>query len=180
MPSPVGHALAGLALHAIAARDHQDFWDARRLALVVCAAGAPDLDLLWQWVDGHNHHQAQSHGVGSALLAGLLVAGAARLAGTLRWQRLGLACGAAWLSHVVLDFLNADASLPIGLMALWPFDAGYYKSQWPVLLAIDRTGSWAALGDNALAVAWECVLLGPLVAAAVRRWHRRCVLVGSS
>ena len=40
---------------------------------MVGAALAPDLDLLFQFVDGRNHHSAETHGIGFALLPRYLI-----------------------------------------------------------------------------------------------------------
>src|SRR4051794_38679819 len=103
MPSPVGHALAGLTVHALTASGRPAFLDPRRLAVVVGAALAPDLDLLFRLIDGRNHHQNAMHSIGAAVLAGLAVA----LWGRVRRHpgpiRLGLLATFGWLSHVGLD-----------------------------------------------------------------------------
>lgn len=170
MPSPAGHTLGALVVHVVVARDHSDLWDARRAVLIVGAAVAPDLDLLLNLFDGRNYHQAESHSVGFALLAGLA---AVVFAVWRRWQcvwRLGASVSGAWVSHILLDFLNRDTNPPIGLMALWPLDRGYYKSPWPVLLDIGRTLGWETLINNTLAVLWECLVLTPVLVLAV--WLR--------
>jgi hypothetical protein len=76
--------------------------------------------------------------------------------------------GAAWLSHVLLDYAGADTHPPIGILALWPFGQGYYKLAWPLFLDIGRTLEWATVRHDTLAVAWEIVLLGPLLLVSWR------------
>ena len=100
----------------LASRSEQDLWDPRRVALAVGAALAPDADLLFQFVDGRNHHGRELHSVGAALLAALVVYGVWRLRGLSRAPSLGMAVGGAWVSHVVLDYLNIDTNPPIGIM----------------------------------------------------------------
>jgi membrane-bound metal-dependent hydrolase YbcI (DUF457 family) len=136
--------------------------------VTVGAALAPDLDLTWRLVDGANHHQAQAHSVGVALGVGVLVAAAASLAGLPRPAGLGLAAFLGWCSHIVLDLLNVDTSPPIGLMALWPFTSGYYKSPLPVFLDIGRTLNWRTVRHDAIAIAWELALLCPVLVMAWR------------
>jgi hypothetical protein len=46
--------------------------------------------------------------------------------------------GAAWASHILLDWLGSDTSPPIGIMALWPFSWEYYQSSLCVFDAISR------------------------------------------
>jgi len=173
MPSPVGHGLAALAVHACFARDRYDLFDGRRAAVLVGAALAPDVDLLFRLADGRNHHQMQTHGLGAALLAALLVWAWARARGWEEPGRLALLAGAAWLSHILLDYLGRDTFPPIGLMALWPLSSGYYKFPWPLLLDVGRTLSWRTALHDLAAVAWETALLLPLVVWCFRRRLRR-------
>ncbi len=168
MPSPVAHFLAGLTVHVATAPASDVGWR-RRTAITVAAAIAPDLDLLLKPL-GLAVHQGASHSVGAALLAGAAVAAGAAL---LRWPRalaLGLAATLGWSSHIALDLLNLDTHPPIGLMALWPFTEGYYKVPWPVFLDIGRTLDWKTVRHDALALAWEAVLLCPLL---VLIWRAR-------
>jgi inner membrane protein len=112
----------------------------------------PDIDLLF------GGHRALTHGVGTALVVGLAVGIAAGRG------RLGLAAGAAYGSHILLDWLGADTSPPIGVMALWPFSLDYYQSDIPVFAAVSRR-YWISgfIAHNLRAVAWELVILLPLV-----------------
>lgn len=168
MPSPIGHALAGLVVHALSARDAVERKSLRRAAWLVAAATAPDLDLIFRFVDGRNHHQAETHSVGAALLMAVAVWAVVRIRRRPRAAASGLAAGGAWLSHLVLDYLGLDTHPPIGIMALWPADGGYYKAGWTLFLDIGRTLEWATVRHDALAVAWEIVLLGPLLLASWR------------
>jgi inner membrane protein len=167
MPSPLGHAIAGLVVHVVASRP-KDLLDWPRATLIAGAALCPDLDLLLRWVDGRNHHGGAMHGVG---FAALVAGAAAAFAFARRWPRpgmLGLAVGLAWSSHILLDYLNVDTHPPIGILALWPFSGAYYKFPWPIFLDIGRTLEWRTVLHNALAAAWEAALLGPLLVWAWR------------
>jgi membrane-bound metal-dependent hydrolase YbcI (DUF457 family) len=168
MPSPIGHALAGLTVHVLTARDAVERRSLGRAALLVGAATAADLDLLFRLVDGRNHHQAETHSIGAVALAALVVWAVGRLRRRPRAAALGLAAGVAWLSHVLLDYVGADTHPPIGILALWPFESDYHKLPWPLFLDIGRTLEWATVRHDALAVAWEIVLLGPLLLASWR------------
>ena len=119
-------------------------------------------------MDGRNHHQAETHSIGAAALCGIVVWMFARLRRRARPSALGLAATAAWLTHVLLDYVGSDTHPPIGIMALWPFAPGYYKSPWILFLDIGRTLEWATVRHNAVAVAWEIVLLAPLLLASWR------------
>ena len=168
MPSPVGPGLAGLTVHILMSRDRAQVRDPARLALVVGAALAPDLDLLFRFVDGRNHHDCETHSIGFALGAAVLAMALARTAGWARPWVLGSAAGLAWLSHLVLDYLNVDTSPPIGIMAFWPLSHAFYKFPWPLFLDIGRTLTWATVRHDALAAAWEAAVLTPLVLGAWR------------
>jgi hypothetical protein len=105
---------------------------------------------------------------------------AAVLAGAIVWlvsrnRRLAVAAAAAYGTHVFLDWLGADSSPPLGLVALWPFDAGYYESGRHFFPAVSRRyhvpGFWA---QNLRAALFELsVLLPPFLIALGVRWFRR-------
>lgn len=166
MPSPLGHALAGAAAGwALAGsgpaspdRERSRIW--RQGALFALAGMLPDLDLLLFTV-----HRGPTHSLAAAALLGL---GAGALG---RHWRLGLAAGAAYATHILLDWLGTDTAPPIGLMVLWPFTRGYFESEAHLFQAISRR-YWQPhfWHHNLRAVGWEVVMLGPL--AAVALWVR--------
>jgi membrane-bound metal-dependent hydrolase YbcI (DUF457 family) len=172
MPSPVGHGLAGLTVHVLVSRSDAELRDPRRLAVTVGAALAPDVDLLFRFVDGRNHHNHETHSIGLALVAALLVGLFAWARGWARPLAVGAASGLAWTSHVLLDYLNVDTSPPIGLMALWPFDDGFHKFPWPLFLDIGRKLDWATLQHDAVAAAWEATVFVPLLLGVWWLRHR--------
>jgi len=135
---------------------------------VTVAAVAPDLDLLLRFLDGRNHHQAQVHSVGFALLAALLVFALASWRGWAGAAGLGLGACLGWLSHLGLDYLSVDTHPPIGLMAFWPFSTAYFNSPWPLFLDIGRTLEWATVRHDAVAMAWEAAVLVTCLALARR------------
>ena len=170
MPSPLGHVLAGLTVHVLASGDENELRSSPRAAAVMAAAVVPDLDLLWRLVDGRNHHQQQSHSIGFAVAAAVAVAMATHFLGRGRPTALGLAGGAAWASHVLLDYLCVDTHPPIGIMALWPVSNAYFHSPWPLFLDIGRTLEWSTVWHDAVAAAWEVCVLLPLL---VLTWRLR-------
>jgi membrane-bound metal-dependent hydrolase YbcI (DUF457 family) len=170
MPSPIGHALAGLALERL----HASGAPTRgRAVLAAAAAVLPDLDLALRYVDGRNHHRAASHSLGAALLVGVLVWACRRVSGRPGALAWGSLAAAAWLSHVLLDWLGRDTNPPLGLMALWPLSDGWFQSPWPIFLDIGRTLDLHTIGSNALAAAWEVLLLAPLLWLAARSRRAR-------
>src|SRR6185503_17130683 len=104
--------------------------------------------------------------VGAAIIAGVVVALAAKLAGWRSPLALGMVVIAGWLTHPLLDYFGNDTHPPIGLMVFWPFDRGYYKSPWIVFMDIGRTLDWRTVRHNAVAIAWELLALTPLLGAA--------------
>lgn len=178
MPSPIGHAIAGLTVHVTSARDEGELLNWRRIGVIVAASLAPDLDLLLKLLDGRNHHQQEAHSFGFAALAALAAAAAFRLLGWPRPVALGSVVGLAWSSHVLLDYLNRDTNPPIGLMALWPWSREFYKFAWPIFLDVGGPLSWETLRNSLLAAAWEAVVLLPLFSLAWR-WRGRRLGGGS-
>ena len=158
MPSPVGHALGGLIVGELLAPS----------ALVMCAvAGAlPDIDFAW---GGHNR---ETHSLGAAIVAGLVV---------YAWKRsprLAIAVTLSWASHVLFDWLGSDDTPPLGVMALWPLNSNFYFADAYVFEAISRR-YWLDnfITHNAWAVIKEVLILGPIAFIAfllrVRRRSRR-------
>ena len=157
MPSPLGHALGGLTAGWLIdpLRMPWDRQEARRAACLAAAGMAADLDLLF------GIHSGPTHGVGAAIVAGIVTYVATRRG------RMAAACGAAYASHTLLDWLGSDTTAPIGIMALWPFGREYYQSSLHVFQAISRR-YWLpdAWMFNARAVAREVLILLPAAAAA--------------
>jgi hypothetical protein len=169
MPSPIGHALGGIALSWGAAPRRN--WNA---ALVLTAiALAPDLDLLV------GDHRGISHSIGAAVIAGLVAAAvwsSAFAASRLRRDtlRVALCATLAWTSHIILDWLSNDTRPPIGVMALWPMTRDYYKASIEIFPAVSRqccgTRFWLY---NSRAVVVEGLILTPLMLLALRATKRR-------
>ena len=165
MPSPIGHALAGIAAGWLvdpapaAAAMHSDA--IRAAAIFGLAAVLPDLDLL------AGAHSGPTHGIGAAAIAGGLAWWLARQSGTAMDRlRFASAVAIAYASHICLDWLGSDSTPPIGVMALWPFSREYYESPVHVFLAISRrywlTEFWTY---NLRALARELAILVPVVVA---------------
>ena len=158
MPSPIGHALGGIAM-AWAATPRRN-WKAA--AVLAGVALAPDLDLL---VGGH---RSLTHSLGAACLAGALAWAITRKP---QWA---LATALAWASHIGLDWLSNDTRPPIGVMALWPLDREYYKAMIEIFPPVSRRfGDSRFWQHNVRAAVVELLILTPLMLLALRSMKRR-------
>lgn len=181
VPSPIGHALAGIAAGWLVApgrgsalgvqrSGYRDVGlgtrDVGRLALFAAAGIAPDLDLLV------GAHSGPTHGVGAAVIVCAAAWILARSRTGARQPAFALAVAAAYATHILLDWLGSDTSAPIGIMALWPFSHAYYESPAHIFMAISRRywlpEFWA---HNLRAVGRELVILVPI--GALVMWIRR-------
>jgi membrane-bound metal-dependent hydrolase YbcI (DUF457 family) len=166
MPSPIGHALAGLAVRWAAAPSSPPRtrrWIAPITIACLAVAVLPDLDLVH-----YSLHRTVTHSVGATLLIMIIVAGVTGwVTGTIGW-RVALVVGAAHASHILLDWLGVDTLAPIGLQALWPFTDRWFISGWDLFLPVERRNIFTvqAFGVNARAALWELAILGPIAAAA--------------
>lgn len=163
MPSPIGHALGGMACgwliggRSSMSRKKSPWADAAVFGILGALA---DIDFAF------GTHSTYSHSVGACAVVGITA---------LIWLRghatLALAATAAYASHLVLDWLGNDGTPPIGITALWPFTNEFYQSDLHWFMAIRRrywlSNFWS---HNVQALAWEIVLLGPL--AALIWWTR--------
>src|SRR5580765_1029067 len=145
MASPIGHALAGIAVAwgadlvpgnrawRIAPRSASWYERAGNGLTLSCAvlAAAPDLDLLFG-----RFHRTMTH----SLLSVGIVAAFAALAARARIpaRRIVFMCAAAWATHLLVDWLSADQSVPRGIQLLWPFDSRWFISGWDVFVGSER------------------------------------------
>jgi membrane-bound metal-dependent hydrolase YbcI (DUF457 family) len=161
MPSPVGHALAGVAAGWLVAGPADDRRARLHQAAILSAVAlAPDLDLLI------GRHSAETHSLGAAAIV-------ATIAWWRNWPvaaggwRVWLAVFLAWATHPLLDSLGSDTSVPIGVMAFWPFSREYVQTGLDVFLPIYRR--WMLPGfvsHNFLAMLRELAILLPFTALA--------------
>jgi hypothetical protein len=173
MPSPLGHAIAGVAIawsaEAIARRP-LGFRVGSTIAVTAAAlAIAPDLDWLYPPV-----HRMMTHSLFAAGLTVALVAiMARRLTSSPRWG-VAIVCGLAYASHLLLDWLGGDTKIPAGIQLLWPFDGSWFISDVAVFRATDIGGFFRprTIISNALAVLSEVLVLAPIAWLAIA-WRRR-------
>jgi inner membrane protein len=193
MPSPIGHALAGVAVA----------WSAEQLpgsaglkrpfppgVVLACVALAvlPDADLVYMPM-----HRTVTHSIGATILVTILaiaVTGKVTRLSTLRRAQISgrrptppaahvawglvLMCAAAHGSHLLLDWLGADPSAPFGIQALWPFSHRWFISGFDLFPPTNRRHvfSAASVAINVKAVVWEIAIMGPIV-LTLGLWRRR-------
>ena len=75
--------------------------------------------------------------------------------------------GAAYASHLVLDWLGADQFPPYGIELFWPFSDRWFSSGWCVFPGEERRHIFtvAAMVRNLTVLGWELGILGPVVVA---------------
>jgi membrane-bound metal-dependent hydrolase YbcI (DUF457 family) len=174
MPSPIGHALSGVAIawtaslaepQDSAGRTLSDRW----LPIYMALAAAPDLDLLV-----HGAHRTATHSVTAMLLVTIVAAAvtgqvtrlrASRVGGHARW-RVALLCGLSYGSHLLLDWLAADTYPPFGIQLLWPFSRRWFISDLDLFRQTARQEFFTApiIRQNVIAVAQEIGILLPVLA----------------
>lgn len=173
MASPIGHALAGVAVAWGAdlipgnrswrtAPSSASWYERAGHGLTLtCAvlAAAPDLDLFL----GRFHRTMTHSFISVALVA--LVAGLVAARVRLPVKRVVTMCAGAWATHLLLDWLAADQSIPRGIQFLWPFDGTWFISGSDIFLGSERRQlfSAATMRKNIEAITQDIAILGPLV-----------------
>jgi hypothetical protein len=125
--TPIGHLLAGAAIGTLMSQGGSL---PRAILIGGAAAIAADFDFIPGILMGNpgRFHHAQSHSVSFAVLAGL-GAGLIATESRLRWALL---VGLGYASHLILDLLTFDDSVPQGIPIFWPFLLDVFQS--PVTL----------------------------------------------
>ena len=175
MPTPIGHALGGIAVgYVVAAYRRRSGSSSRQFGIPWAGLGCsvlslstiavlPDLDLLF------GMHRGMTHSVTAALLIGIVYGLFQR---TDRFW-VGTAAFLAYGSHLVFDWCGVDTGPPSGVMAFWPVSENYYQSSFLIFHRVCRD-YWdlACWENNVMALGWELAVLLPVTAIAVVL-HRR-------
>jgi inner membrane protein len=167
MPSPVAHALGGLAAAFIVdSVPRRPTLTVPILVGSVALAVAPDLDLLT------GSHRTHTHSIGAVAIIGVICWVVLRSRS--RSTAAAAALIAAYASHLLLDWLSKDTRPPSGIPALWPFTAQYYQSPLTVFGETSRR-YWLpeefVLG-NLRSLGWDLTVLVPLLIVAWVHWSR--------
>jgi membrane-bound metal-dependent hydrolase YbcI (DUF457 family) len=164
MPSPIGHALAGVAIAWAVQPPRPNPRSAWKLA-AVCAGLAmlPDIDLVYLPI-----HRTATHSIPVGIVVTIIAV--AVTGGVTR--TVGLACGLAWSSHVLLDWLGADANPPQGIQMFWPFSDEWYHSGLDLFPGTERRQPLSARGmtRNLRAAFQEMAIMGSIALAV---WFAR-------
>ncbi len=156
MPTPFGHALAGVAAAWVV-----DARTDRRLALIAAGLGAlADVDLLLPV-----QHRTVTHSLGAVVAVSIIAAIVTGQVTQRPIPRVVLVCAAAYASHLLLDWLGVDGYFPYGLTLLWPISDRFYISGWDIFRQTARQHlfTWPVVLVNLQAMAQEAALLGPIV-----------------
>lgn len=170
MPSPLGHALAGMAIAWSAEALRPRHAPTGRVSLAfVCAlaAVAPDLDFIYPPA-----HRTATHSFAAVGVAGLVAWWWVR--GSARARRAVWACALAYGSHLLMDWAAGDTKTPAGLQLWWPVAHRWYTAPVPIFrpTTLGRTFFEPdVLVSNVLAVVTELLIVVPLAAAAYV-WRR--------
>jgi len=174
VPTSIGHALAGAAAawsvdlvpgrRAWRTAPPEASWYRRAgdgLTLV-CAvlAAVPDADLLF------HIHRTFTHSIGAVMLVGLAAAAIAIVIDR-PIARVAAMCAAAYATHLLLDWLAADAFPPRGIQWLWPLSHKWYISDADWFRQTERRALFTApsMIKNLQAIVQEIAILGPTLAA---------------
>jgi membrane-bound metal-dependent hydrolase YbcI (DUF457 family) len=174
MPTPVGHALGGLASGWLVQSfsrpsGEREVVSKRGLAVACAVVGViPDIDLL---LGSHRTYTHSIAAVAAAAFVAWIIARRSPYALTVT-----AAVAAAYGSHLLLDWLGKDSSHPIGLMVWWPFSSRFYASGVDLFKEVSRRywNQSEFVFGNLRSVGWELLILGPVAAAAwtLHRFNR--------
>ena len=130
--------------------------------ICVGLAVLPDADLLLPIA-----HRTATHSLVAVAAVGLLMIVAGAVTGKVT-GRIALAGVAAYASHLLLDWMQADPTPPLGIQMLWPVSSTWFISGWEVFQATERRHIFeaATIQRNLRAGVQEVVILVPIAAAA--------------
>jgi len=173
MCTPVGHALAGVAVGLAVSRREPWLGPWKDLTVLALFSQAPDLDFLPGLLLGavEQYHHGISHSLSLAVLAGAALAALGWRRGLgARWGLLGFLL---YLAHLLLDYTTVS---PRGIPLWWPFSEARFLADDPFFINVwRRPMGWPLVWHNLGAVALETAVLGPPAALALwarRRWFQ--------
>jgi membrane-bound metal-dependent hydrolase YbcI (DUF457 family) len=139
------------------------------LAGALLVANAPDLDFLPGLLIGAPaaYHRGVTHTLGALAVVSVAAWVAARLVRSRAAWWWGLAAGAAYGSHLVVDWLTVDAVPPYGIRLLWPLTGAWLHAPFSLFgeIIIDPSGRTAFL--HSLVTSTALVVWGRELALAM-------------
>ena len=166
----MGHVLAG-ALAAGVIQRNGTWKDRGWLVAVLIGANLPDIDYFFgALVDAPNrYHHLWTHSLGFVLAVALVAALSARVWRFAPPLRAALLWGDVVLSHVAVDLLTMDQSVPYGVQLFWPVSGHFVLSSWTPFGDLWKGSNTAGFlsslvsRHNGETVLREIMILGPLV-----------------
>jgi len=139
-------------------------------------ANLPDFDYFLGLSNGslNQYHRLFTHSVGFALMVGALCGVYFKTRGRRFTPMFALAFSACF-SHVVLDFLGADTSVPHGVPALWPLSNAYFISPASLFNTLEKGEhvrdalAGVVKPHNLLSLLREVLIFGALF--ALQSWY---------
>lgn len=176
MALPIAHAAAGYLVHRATLDGRVSTGTWKRAAVFMLIGNLPDLDFLVGFVLGFPGmvHRGVSHTVLAAVCFGIAAGAFVHWRSGERFGPAALALGAAYGSHLLVDFLTIDSRPPAGGQFLWPFSDAYFGTTIPFFGEIYIDGRTRE-GFLRTVLAWQSVvvLARELVTAGVLigAWH---------
>lgn len=174
MPSPVGHSLIGYIIYRATPQPIGGCrWSPLLLSLFI--VNAPDLDFIPGFLTGepNRYHHGISHSLGFAALFSISLS--LSLFFLRKYPVKQNFTMFFWLysSHIILDYLSTDTSLPYGVPLFWPLSGKYYIAPFAFIPDVQRLPSSTEFlpslfsVHNLWTVSIELILLVPLLLLVV-------------
>jgi membrane-bound metal-dependent hydrolase YbcI (DUF457 family) len=167
MPTPLGHALVGLTIswstQAISRAPSGHRTGPSLAFLASLFAIAPDFDFVYQPI-----HRMMTHSIVAAIAATACAAVVAHRTKQERPWVIAMVCGAAYASHLALDWLGSDTKQPGGIQLLWPFSDEWFLSSWHLFRPMHLGGffGFQTMVSNVVSVLRELAILSPFAIGA--------------
>lgn len=165
MATPIGHALAGYAVHGLGYHQEEEHYTGVLWACLILAI-IPDLDFLPGIVQGQPalYHQGISHSFIFAGIISLFAAVLYRLFINRKASFLGnlvLFC-LAYSSHLVIDLFGPDARPPYCIPSFWPFSSDTYLSPFQIFWGVQHAHT-----TTTATIEWVATVLQPYNLGAI-------------